>query len=172
MQAEIKILEVPRMISDDGELASPSETDEPKRLGWYPPFRMTVEYVLALILLIATAPLVFLASVLVKLTSRGPVFYSQIRLGKDGRPFSIHKIRTMVQDSEAHSGPRWSTPGDPRITPVGRFLRVTHIDELPQLWNVVRGEMSLVGPRPERPEFIEVLERSLPCYHDRLRVRP
>jgi lipopolysaccharide/colanic/teichoic acid biosynthesis glycosyltransferase len=108
----------------------------------------------------------------VKLTSRGPAFYSQFRLGLNGRPFRIYKIRTMRQDAERHSGACWSTRGDPRVTLLGRFLRKTHLDELPQLWNVLRGDMSLVGPRPERPEFVPTLERAIPGYRDRLLVRP
>jgi lipopolysaccharide/colanic/teichoic acid biosynthesis glycosyltransferase len=110
--------------------------------------------------------------VLVRLTSRGPAFYSQIRLGLGGRPYRIYKFRSMVLDSEAATGARWSTPGDPRVTPLGRILRATHLDELPQLWNVLRGEMSLVGPRPERPEFVVQLERAIPYYRERLTVRP
>jgi lipopolysaccharide/colanic/teichoic acid biosynthesis glycosyltransferase len=109
---------------------------------------------------------------LVKLTSRGPVFYSQMRLGRNGQPYRIYKIRTMYHNCESLTGPRWSTPDDPRITPVGRFLRNTHLDEFPQLWNVLRGDMSLVGPRPERPEFVPVLEQAIPRYRDRLLVRP
>ena len=95
-----------------------------------------------------------------------------MRLGKNGRPFRLHKIRTMRHDCEKATGPRWAVPGDPRITPLGRFLRQTHLDELPQLWNVLRGEMSLVGPRPERPEFVPDLEQAIPHYRDRLLVRP
>ena len=89
-----------------------------------------------------------------------------------GKVFTIYKIRTMYQDSERHCGPRWCVPGDPRVTPVGRFLRRCHVDELPQLINVLKGEMSLVGPRPERPEFLAQLERALPNYRQRLTVRP
>jgi lipopolysaccharide/colanic/teichoic acid biosynthesis glycosyltransferase len=131
-----------------------------------------LEYALALALIVLSAPLLLAAVVLVKLTSRGPAFYAQVRLGYRGRAFRLYKIRTMFHDCERTSGPRWAAPNDPRITPVGRFLRRTHLDELPQLWNVLRGEMSLVGPRPERPEFVPTLERAVPHYRDRLLVRP
>jgi lipopolysaccharide/colanic/teichoic acid biosynthesis glycosyltransferase len=127
---------------------------------------------LGLVLFVLTLPLMVAAALLVRLTSRGPAFYSQTRLGLDGRPFTIHKLRTMTHDCEKQSGARWSTAGDSRITPVGRFLRKTHLDELPQLLNVLRGEMSLVGPRPERPEFVPQLARAIPRYHERLRVLP
>lgn len=142
------------------------------RRRWYAPCKLVVEFTLALLLLVLVVPVILLTAVLVKLTSRGPVFYSQTRLGRLGRPFLLYKIRTMVHDCERHSGPRWATPHDPRITPVGRFLRKHHLDELPQLWNVLKGDMSLVGPRPERPEFVPALEKAIPCYGDRLLVRP
>jgi len=140
--------------------------------SWYALCKATGDFVAAIVLFILTAPLMVLLMVLVKLTSRGPVVYSQTRLGRDGRPFSIYKIRTMLSNCEATTGPRWSTADDPRITPVGRFLRRTHLDELPQLWNILRGDMSLVGPRPERPEFVTQLEQAIPCYRERLAVRP
>src|SRR5207249_2271789 len=113
-----------------------------------------------------------LGAVLVKLTSPGPILYSQTRLGRHGRSYTIYKIRSMSHNCEKQSGPRWSTAGDSRVTPIGRLLRRTHVDELPQLWNVLRGEMSLIGPRPERPEFVPQLERALPQYRQRLLVRP
>ena len=113
----------------------------------------------------------FIALVLVRATSRGPVIYAQKRLGRRGRVFTIDKIRTMYRDSEPH-GARWCVPGDPRITPVGRLLRWTHIDELPQLINILQGKMSLIGPRPERPELVVQLERVFPEYGRRLSVRP
>jgi lipopolysaccharide/colanic/teichoic acid biosynthesis glycosyltransferase len=125
----------------------------------------------SLIALLA-APVILAAMVLVRLTSRGPAIYTQVRLGRGHRPYTIYKIRSMFQDCEAQSGPRWSTKGDSRVTPVGLILRSTHIDELPQLWNVLRGEMSLVGPRPERPEIAINLERVIPCYGDRMQARP
>jgi lipopolysaccharide/colanic/teichoic acid biosynthesis glycosyltransferase len=117
-------------------------------------------------------PLILVMIALVKLTSRGPAFYAQVRSGRGGRPFRLYKIRTMLPDCEARTGPQWPSPGDPRVTPLGRFLRRTHLDELPQLWNVLRGEMSLIGPRPERPEFVVELEKVVPRYRDRLLVRP
>jgi lipopolysaccharide/colanic/teichoic acid biosynthesis glycosyltransferase len=113
-----------------------------------------------------------LAAVVIKLTSRGPVLYTQARLGWQGRRFTIYKLRTMVHNCESLTGPCWSLPGDLRVTPVGRFLRKSHLDELPQLINVLRGDMSLVGPRPERPEFVPSLEQAIPRYRERSRVRP
>jgi lipopolysaccharide/colanic/teichoic acid biosynthesis glycosyltransferase len=124
------------------------------------------------LLLLLLAPIMLLAMLFVKLTSRGPVCYCQTRLGRQGRPFTIYKIRTMYHNCERVTGPRWATAGDPRVTPLGRLLRRTHVDELPQLWNVLRGDMSLVGPRPERPEFVPQLEQAIPDYRDRLLVRP
>jgi lipopolysaccharide/colanic/teichoic acid biosynthesis glycosyltransferase len=140
--------------------------------SWYLTFKVVLEFAIALVLLILSVPVIAVMAVLVKLTSRGPVFYSQVRLGRRGREFHLHKIRTMFHDCEKVSGPRWSVPGDPRVTPLGRFLRQTHLDELPQLWNVLRGEMSLVGPRPERPVFVADLQRQVAHYADRLAVRP
>lgn len=142
------------------------------RQRWYLPCKSAIDRLAGALLLLLTAPVIAVAAALVKLTSAGPAFYSQTRAGKNGRPYSIHKLRTMYHDCEKRSGPRWSTPGDPRITPLGRLLRRTHIDELPQLWNVVCGQMCLVGPRPERPEFIPSLAKALPHYRDRLLVPP
>jgi lipopolysaccharide/colanic/teichoic acid biosynthesis glycosyltransferase len=135
-------------------------------------WKVAVETVLALALLALSLPVIAVAALLVRLTSKGPAFYAQTRLGRHGRPFRIYKLRTMRHNCEISSGAKWSQPGDPRVTPLGRLLRKTHVDELPQLWNVVRGDMSLVGPRPERPEFFPDLERRLPHYRDRLLVRP
>jgi lipopolysaccharide/colanic/teichoic acid biosynthesis glycosyltransferase len=140
--------------------------------GWYVLVKGPLDFLAACCMLVPAVPLVLLAALLVKLTSRGPVFYWQTRVGHRGRPYRIIKVRTMYHNCEQHSGPRWSTAGDPRITPVGRFLRASHLDELPQLWNVLRGEMSLVGPRPERPEFVPQLEQCVPHYRRRLLVRP
>ncbi len=122
-------------------------------------------------LFVLTLPVVAMAVLVVKLTSRGPAIYQQTRLGRGGVPFTIYKLRTMRNDAEK-DGPQWAKRGDARITRVGRFLRATHIDELPQLWNVLRGEMSLVGPRPERPEIIALLRQEIPGYDRRLSVKP
>jgi len=113
-------------------------------------------------------PLIALAAVLIKLTDpRSPVFYSQPRVGRLGQVFTIHKLRTMRPDAEDNTGAVWSSDDDPRITLVGRFLRKFRIDELPQFWNVLIGDMSLVGPRPERPEIVAQLERQIPFYSER-----
>jgi len=125
-----------------------------------------------LVMLVVAAPVVLLGWALVRLSSRGPGFYSQARIGRSGEPFVILKLRTMYHDCEARSGVKWATKNDPRVTLVGRVLRKLHIDELPQLLNVLRGDMSLVGPRPERPEFVGPLSHALANYADRLRVRP
>jgi lipopolysaccharide/colanic/teichoic acid biosynthesis glycosyltransferase len=130
------------------------------------------DYSVATILLVLTAPLVAACAVLVRLTSRGPAFYSQQRVGQFGRVFTIYKLRTMYHRCERHTGPTWSVPGDPRVTPVGRVLRAIHVDELPQLVNVLRGQMSLIGPRPERPEIAAQLARSIPDYNARSVVLP
>jgi sugar transferase (PEP-CTERM system associated) len=123
--------------------------------------------------LIVTAPLMVAAAFLVKVSSRGgPVLYHQDRVGLNGRIFTVHKFRTMRVDAEASTGPVWSTLNDSRVTRVGQFLRRTRLDELPQLWNVLRGEMSLVGPRPERPEFVSKLAAGIPFYGQRHAVKP
>ena len=105
--------------------------------SWCASCKVTGDFVAAIVLFVLTVPLMVLSMILVKLTSRGPVIYSQTRLGRCGRPFTIYKIRTMLPNCEATTGPRWSTADDPRITPVGQFLRRTHLDELPQLWNIL-----------------------------------
>ncbi len=142
------------------------------RRRWYVRCKTVLEFAVGLLLLILAAPLILVAGLLVRLTSRGPMFYTQRRVGRHGRIFTIYKIRTMVHDCESLTGPRWAIPGDPRVIRVGQFLRRTHLDELPQLVNVLRGDMGLIGPRPERPEFLPDLEHALPSYRSRLNVRP
>lgn len=141
-------------------------------MSWYGAWKAPLDGAISLVLLIVAAPILLVAAVCIKLTSPGPVIYSQVRLGRGGKPFRIYKLRTMRHNCEKYSGARWSTPGDSRVTSLGRFLRTTHIDELPQLWNILRGDMSLIGPRPERPEFIPKLEEALNRYRERLLVRP
>jgi lipopolysaccharide/colanic/teichoic acid biosynthesis glycosyltransferase len=126
----------------------------------------------AAILLIPAMPVIGLLFLLVRLTSAGPGIYRQKRVGKHGRTFIMYKLRTMRCDAEAATGAVWSTGNDPRATRLGRLLRYLHLDELPQLFNVLKGEMSLVGPRPERPEFVHILAEQIPGYLDRLAVPP
>ena len=129
------------------------------------------DVVLSLLLLCATLPLLLIVAVLIKLESPGPVLYRQERVGLRGRCFHLWKLRSMRTDAEA-SGPVWAARHDPRVTRVGAFIRAHRIDELPQLVNVLRGEMSLVGPRPERPVFVEQLARAIPNFAQRTRVLP
>lgn len=112
--------------------------------------------------LLIISPLLILIAVLVKITSKGPIFHGQVRMGLDGKEFKMWKFRSMVTDASNHGG--WTVANDPRITPIGRFLRKTSMDELPQLWNVVVGQMSLVGPRPERPQFVNEFKKDIPAY--------
>jgi exopolysaccharide biosynthesis polyprenyl glycosylphosphotransferase len=126
---------------------------------------------LSLVLLTFTLPLMLLTAVLIRLDSPGPALYRQERVGLHGRPFTVLKFRSMCTEAEA-LGPVWAALRDPRVTRVGSFIRLTRIDELPQLLNVLRGEMSFIGPRPERPHFVEQLERALPFYRDRALVKP
>jgi lipopolysaccharide/colanic/teichoic acid biosynthesis glycosyltransferase len=139
---------------------------------WYLPLKRAADIAGAIVLLILLSPCIALGALLVKLTSRGPAFYRQTRVGKNGREFTLFKLRSMQADAEAKTGPVWSTHADPRVTPIGKFLRSSHIDEFPQLWNVIRGDMSLVGPRPERPEFVAKLDWEVPFYRERLLVWP
>jgi sugar transferase (PEP-CTERM system associated) len=134
--------------------------------------KRVLDVVLSMVLLVLCAPLALLAAVLIVLDSRGPVLYRQERMGSGGREFRLVKFRSMVRDAEKRSGPTWARTNDPRVTRVGRIIRKLRIDELPQLVNVLRGEMSFVGPRPERKHFVEQLENKIPYYRLRMAVRP
>ena len=134
--------------------------------------KRTIDVVVAVVVLVLTAPLSVLVALLVKLEDGGPVIFSQRRVGRHGVPFTLHKFRSMRVDAEAETGPTWARANDPRVTRVGRWLRSLGIDEIPQLWNVLRGEMALVGPRPERPEFVGSLRQAIPFYDHRHAVRP
>ncbi|MFI3274364.1 sugar transferase [Vibrio pomeroyi] len=133
--------------------------------------KRTFDFVSSLLALIILSPVFPFIALAIVLTSRGPIFYRQLRVGKSTPEkmeiFEIMKFRSMYQDAESRSGAVWATQNDPRITPVGRFLRKTRLDELPQLFNVLKGEMSLIGPRPERPTFYNKLENEIPYFADR-----
>jgi len=132
-----------------------------------------LDIVLAIVGFIIGLPVMLLVALAVRLTSRGPVLYHQTRVGRHGSHFTVHKFRTMRPDAEATTGPVWAAKaGDPRVTPIGWMLRRTRLDEMPQLWNVLKGEMSFVGPRPERPEFVSELTQQIPYYGQRHVVRP
>ena len=138
---------------------------------FYEVLKRFFDLVFSLVFLIFSLPIIPLIALLIKLDSPGAVFFRQIRTGKEGNPFWAIKFRTMVDKAETN-GPQWATKNDPRVTRLGRFLRKTRIDEIPQLLNVLRGEMSLIGPRPERPEFVEQLQNEIPFYKERLLIKP
>ncbi|MEG8988772.1 sugar transferase [Ignavibacteria bacterium 4148-Me] len=139
---------------------------------WEKKLKRLMDIVFSLLLLIVTSPITLLAAIAIKLESEGPVFYKQERMGMNGKIFKIIKFRTMINDAEKHTGPVWSTKDDPRITKVGKFLRKVRLDEIPQAINILKGDMSFVGPRPERPFFVEKLSKEIPLYKRRLKVRP
>jgi exopolysaccharide biosynthesis polyprenyl glycosylphosphotransferase len=139
---------------------------------WEPNTRQVIDSLLAILLIIFLFPIFLIMSILIKIDSRGPVFYSQERVGKVGRIFRVFKFRTMYTDAEKFSGPVLAVKNDPRITKVGRLLRKTRIDEVPQLINVAIGDMSFIGPRPERPYFVEKYSHEIPMYKNRLNVKP
>jgi lipopolysaccharide/colanic/teichoic acid biosynthesis glycosyltransferase len=126
----------------------------------------------ALVGIVVFLPILALLGLLIKWTSPGPVFFIQTRVGQHGRTFGILKLRTMVCDAEDKTGPVWAQANDPRITRLGKFLRASHLDEVPQLLNVLLGQMSIVGPRPERPVFVDQFKDSIPSYEHRLLVKP
>src|SRR5579883_1725607 len=135
-------------------------------------FQSVYCFVFALILLVLSFPLMILVALAVRFTSPGPILLRQKRVGRGGAVFTVYKFRSMYADAETRTGAVWATRNDPRVTPVGRFLRKHRLDELPQLFNVLRGHMSIVGPRPERPEFVQELCEQIPYYPQRHSVRP
>ncbi len=130
------------------------------------------DIVVSLTLMVVTLPMMLVTAAAIKLDSPGPVFYRQIRTGLRGAPFTLYKFRSMANDAEVAGQPQWAQQRDPRVTRVGAFIRATRIDELPQLINVLGGAMSMIGPRPERPIFVEQLARAIPFYHHRCDVKP
>ncbi len=126
----------------------------------------------SLVGIVLLSPLFLFTAILIKCASRGPILFTQTRVGKDGKPFEIYKFRTMRVDAEKMTGPVWAADNDPRLIPVGRFLRKAHIDEIPQFINILKGEMSLIGPRPERPVFVQKFREEITGYEKRLAVKP
>ena len=131
-----------------------------------------LDILISIFTLVCTMPILMIVIFIIKVTSPGSIFYTQIRVGRKGVYFNLYKFRTMVENSEQESGPVWAKVDDPRITPIGRFLRKFRLDEIPQLLNVLAGDMSIVGPRPERPFFVEKLTEQFPFYSRRLCLRP
>jgi exopolysaccharide biosynthesis polyprenyl glycosylphosphotransferase len=142
-----------------------------RKVAWNDTTRRVCDVLCSLLLLVMTLPVLLIVACLIKLDSRGPVLYRQHRVGLHGRTFSLLKFRSMRVDAEA-GGPCWAAKQDPRVTRIGAFIRATRLDETPQLLNVLFGEMSLVGPRPERPHFAEQLSRVIPRYDERTNVLP
>jgi exopolysaccharide biosynthesis polyprenyl glycosylphosphotransferase len=139
---------------------------------WEKKLKRISDVVISFLILVLTLPMSFFVAIAIKLDSKGPVLFKQERIGMNGKKFKIYKFRSMYQDAEKNTGPVWSTKNDPRVTRVGKILRKLRIDEIPQFVNVLKGEMSLVGPRPERPYFVEQLSGQIPYYQRRLKVRP
>ena len=139
---------------------------------WEQVAKRLLDIVISALLLVILSPLMLILALLVRFTSPGPAIYRQQRVGRRDQLFTIYKFRTMVENAEALSGPKWAEDDDPRVTPIGRFMRKTRLDELPQFFNVLKGDMSLVGPRPERPYFVEQFKKEIPLYSRRHRIRP
>lgn len=137
----------------------------------YGSIKRCLEIIFSLLLLILTSPLILCIGILVKMESPGPIFYKQERIGMGNKPFMILKIRSMRNDAEK-KGPQWANQNDPRVTKMGAFIRRTRIDELPQLINVLKGEMAIIGPRPERKIFIDQFEKEIPDFQMRILVKP
>jgi exopolysaccharide biosynthesis polyprenyl glycosylphosphotransferase len=139
---------------------------------FYANLKRLTDILFATLMLVIMSPVICAAALAIKLTSKGPVFYTQTRVGLEGKTFKIFKFRSMIKNAEAGTGPILASQDDPRITTIGKFLRQTRIDELPQLINILKGDMSFVGPRPERPTFVNEFEQTVPWYKERCRVRP
>lgn len=135
-------------------------------------FKRLFDFLVVSLSLVVLSPLMLIIAILIKFDSPGPVFFRQERVGRKGRIFKIWKFRTMRHNAEIETGPVWAVEDDPRITALGSFLRKSHLDEIPQLINVFKGEMSIIGPRPERPEFVKLINGSIENFDGRLNVRP
>ena len=148
------------------------DDQKPPHVPSYYRYKWYIEVFVSILTLPILGTVMLLLMFLTWLTSKGPIIYTQIRCSKDGKPFKMYKIRSMYVDAEARGGAVWAGKRDQRVTPVGRFMRRLHLDELPQIWNVWRGEMTVVGPRPERPEIIAQLKNEIICYEYRMLVLP
>ncbi|MFP4013909.1 MAG: sugar transferase, partial [Chitinispirillaceae bacterium] len=140
--------------------------------GWEAQVKRLMDIVVSAGILVLGAPVWLAVAAAIRWTSAGPAIYKQERVGRNGKTYVMYKFRSMYQDAEKRSGPQWASENDPRITPVGRFIRKTRLDEIPQFINVLKGEMSLVGPRPERPFFVEQLKQEIPWYVRRIKMKP
>jgi len=143
-----------------------------RRNSWIRLTKRLIDIVASAVGLVLSLPLTLATAIAIKLESPGPVFFCQERVGEDERPFVLYKFRSMVQDAEAQNSPQWATQNDLRVTRVGKFLRMWRIDEIPQMINVLKGEMSFVGPRPERSYFVSMLKEKIPYYHLRFSIKP
>jgi exopolysaccharide biosynthesis polyprenyl glycosylphosphotransferase len=139
---------------------------------WEKRLKRILDVIISLLILLISLPFTLLVTIAIKIDSKGPVIFKQDRIGMNNKIFRIYKFRSMYQDAEKYTGPIWSTKDDPRVTRVGKIMRKLRFDEIPQFYNVLKGEMSLVGPRPERPYFVDMLAQQLPYYKRRLKVRP
>lgn len=153
------------------EHAATSEVLRTSSVGWYEIYQRIFDIILSAVGLVISLPFIAVLGLAIKLETPGPIFYVQERVGKGGRLFKVVKLRSMVNDAEKN-GAQWAKKDDPRVTKVGRFIRKTRIDELPQFFNVLRGDMSIIGPRPERPEFVIEFNESIPGFIERLCVKP
>jgi sugar transferase (PEP-CTERM system associated) len=142
------------------------------RSKWNEVLKRVLDLSFGILGLVLSLPLMAAVALAVRLDSKGPILYRQLRVGRMGKCFHVLKFRSMITDAEKHTGARWAHENDPRVTRIGRFLRKYRLDELPQFWNVIRGDMSFVGPRPERPEFVRELRKEIPYYDERHSVRP
>ena len=162
-----------KITSAQKTLTSPSYSTSVILKHFYPSkVKVIPDVVFAIVLLIIGLPLWFFIVCVIKLDSKGPIFFKQVRLGKNNEKFTLIKFRTMIENAEIETGPVWTDKKDPRITFVGKWLRRFYLDEVPQLLNVLKGEMSIIGPRPERPYFAEQLVKKYSSYLDRLLVKP
>ena len=159
------------LFSDTQSKPTALERTPSEKSKYYQAFKRVADLFGAALLLVLTFPLILLTTIAVLVTSRGPVIFKQKRLTFRGKEFTMYKFRTMRVDAESETGPVWASSKDPRVTPIGQFLRRYRLDELPQLVNVLKGEMSLIGPRPERPELVASLKESLPSFERRFETK-